>query len=199
MENTININDKIIITGTGRAGTSLLIQLFTHLGMKTGFDPKTCDSVINNRLGHAGLERSPRDLAKDNLHILKQPYFCGSIIPYSKKYNIGHIILPIRQLKASAKSRERVYKTGSGAGSFWNAKSYDEQVVHNAKLIYRFIYNMSQIDIPYTLLPFPQFAKDYNILYKKLRWLFDDYNISEQTYRETMDKVVDLKKIHKFN
>lgn len=31
---------RILITGTGRAGTSFLIELFTNLGFETGFKPE---------------------------------------------------------------------------------------------------------------------------------------------------------------
>ena len=35
-----NLPKKILITGTGRSGTTFLIKLFTFLGFDTGFDKK---------------------------------------------------------------------------------------------------------------------------------------------------------------
>ena len=33
------MKNKILITGTGRSGTSFLMQLFSNLKMETGFSP----------------------------------------------------------------------------------------------------------------------------------------------------------------
>ena len=38
---------KILIAGTGRTGTSFLIQLFTYLGMDTGYTINDVDAGIN--------------------------------------------------------------------------------------------------------------------------------------------------------
>ena len=37
------IMKQVVITGTGRAGTTLLVSLFTKLGMGTGFSQKHID------------------------------------------------------------------------------------------------------------------------------------------------------------
>ena len=35
----------VVISGTGRAGTTFLVQLLTHLGLDTGFDPHTMEAL----------------------------------------------------------------------------------------------------------------------------------------------------------
>ena len=69
------------------------------------------------------------------------------------------------------------------------------RIIESNKLFYK----LSRLDVPYTLVPFPQFTRDYDILYQKLNWLFEGYNIDRGTYNKVMDQVVDPKKIHKFD
>lgn len=59
--------DHILIGGTGRAGTTLLVQYFTALGFDTGF---TLDQAMQrvDSISRAGLEHSlmPRSHALDD-------------------------------------------------------------------------------------------------------------------------------------
>jgi hypothetical protein len=61
----------IIITGTGRAGTTLLVQLLTVVGLDTGFSDVTADVDPNC---NAGMEW---DLRNPNApYIVKSPWMC---------------------------------------------------------------------------------------------------------------------------
>ena len=53
-----------ITTGTGRAGTSFLIGLFTLLKLETGFTPDQVLKVLHNHEAHAGIERYPQLLLR---------------------------------------------------------------------------------------------------------------------------------------
>lgn len=47
----------IVITGTGRSGTTFLIELLTQLGLETGFNASDIDIVSKkNHIARAGLE-----------------------------------------------------------------------------------------------------------------------------------------------
>src|SRR5258706_14981308 len=60
----------IIISGTGRAGTTFLIQLLTELGLDTGF-PKGLTLDLNSR---AGMELDIRDPHAP--YVIKSPWLC---------------------------------------------------------------------------------------------------------------------------
>src|SRR5688572_28074547 len=94
----------IIISGTGRAGTTFLLQLLTELGLDTGF-PKGQVLDTNSR---AGMELDIRDSHAP--YVIKSPWLCdylddvlqgGEIIVY-------HAIIPVRDLYAAAQSRRHV-------------------------------------------------------------------------------------------
>ncbi len=61
---------KILITGTGRSGTTFLIKLFTHLGFDTGFHKNNFSKFIYTNC-NADMERE----IKENYQVLKSPFF----------------------------------------------------------------------------------------------------------------------------
>ena len=100
---------KIVITGTGRAGTTLLVQVLTDLGLDTGF---AADARIDEHAS-AGLETGIE--APDAPRIVKNPNLSrrlGELLD-AGKVEIEHVIIPIRDLDIAAASRVR--NTGYGS------------------------------------------------------------------------------------
>lgn len=181
-------NEKILITGTGRSGTTLLMNLFTHLDFETGWSREDCIDVTN-RKERAGLEYWHLDN-----YITKNPQLYEHIPTINEKYNLEHIIIPIRNLESTAKSRELLGK--GKAGGFWAGnETADEQLDFNAKLLYKLIRDISVLDISYTTIPFPEFAHNKEIIWKKLDWLFGKYNVSYDVYSREFNNIVDVGKI----
>ncbi len=60
----------ILITGTGRAGTTFMVELLTHLGLDTGFNADTVTG-LKDEMGRAGLEKDIRN--NDCPFIVKSP------------------------------------------------------------------------------------------------------------------------------
>jgi hypothetical protein len=78
------IRSHVVITGTGRAGTTFLVQLLTCLGLDTGFDINTMEVLPTARTAHigsmglspiarAGLEMDIRHAQAP--YIVKSPFF----------------------------------------------------------------------------------------------------------------------------
>lgn len=72
---------RVFISGTGRTGTTLLVQLLSDLGLNTGFSPETATTgdassgpARYSATVRAGLERDPFDPA--NPFIVKSPFLC---------------------------------------------------------------------------------------------------------------------------
>jgi hypothetical protein len=125
----------VLIGGTGRAGTTFVVQLLTELGLHTGFDRNDIRLYMPAR---AGLERALADA--DAPYFVKQPtlaareldrLLCGRVL------GLDHAILPMRSFAAVAKSRGYVQKCATGVatanghdvpGGLWHAHDEAEQL-----------------------------------------------------------------------
>jgi hypothetical protein len=175
------VSHHVIISGTGRAGTTFLVQLFTRLGVDTGFrDPWT--GLYAN--ADAGLEW---DLDASHLpYVLKTPFLCDVLdeLIDERSVVIDHAILPIRDLYATAESRRDVTRrtdTSSGGplvlvdgqlsvpGGVWPSSVADEpQESVLARKLYALLEALVRRDIPTTLLHFPRLVRDARYLHRKL-------------------------------
>ena len=54
----VSLRESILITGTGRCGTTFLVALFTLLGMETGYSSETLKENIHDKT-KGGLENPP--------------------------------------------------------------------------------------------------------------------------------------------
>jgi hypothetical protein len=75
------------ISGTGRAGTSFLVQLLTYLELDTGF---TEDTLILDKNARAGLELDI--LSRNAPYIVKKPWLCDTIIDVLKNEKSSSIM-----------------------------------------------------------------------------------------------------------
>lgn len=187
-----------VITGTGRAGTTFLVELLTHLGCDTGF---TVDTIRNqkDRLGRGGLEH---DLRQDNCpYVVKNPWFCDHAREVFERGDIviDHIYIPIRELNAAAESRRFVAKAGTDFGGLWHTTSSAPDVQENILLrqIYTLLLEVSDTGVPVTLIRYPRLAKDASYLFRKLGTLVSD--IGFPSFCQTFNRVVRPELIHRFN
>jgi hypothetical protein len=185
-----DVKNKILITGTGRSGTSFLIQLMSFLDMDTGYDKDVTyeqHPPHNIRNINAGLETQPLSNKKVRIH--KAPGFALEIDSIIKNHKLDHVIVPIRNLQDSANSRVK-------AGLLWGGSNdLQSQINYNSKLLYNLTHSLVRDDIPHTFIPFPEFIYDENIIYDKLEWLFKEYSISKEEYLSVFNKLSDTDKI----
>jgi len=166
----------ILITGTGRAGTTFLVQLLGHLGFDIG------NKEVHEET-HCGLEH---DLRKGNApYVCKHPLFCefaGDIFK-SKEIEIEYILLPVRDLHDAAESRRYASKVyGFDApGGLWGAKDRVTQEVALARRLYNLIYETAKTDVKIILMNFPLIVNDGNYLYGKLRPMLKDISLKDFT------------------
>lgn len=165
----------LVITGTGRAGTTFLIQLYTLLGLPTGFSSPS-EAIYENC--NAGMER---DIQRaDAPYILKSPQLCDYLDELLERGDIvvDHAIVPVRDLYSAAESRRAVnrrsdpslYTHQSGIpGGLWHTTSPEHQETALTTQLYKLVFTLAKRDIPTTLLHFPRFIHDPEYLYAKLR------------------------------
>lgn len=178
------MSKSVIITSTGRSGTTFLIILYTLLGFHTGYNSDEIHKYLY--ACNSGLERPEADVG--NFDVVKNPKFLKTIerIPAQK---IHKVIIPIRNFVRSAKSRE-YYKNKEG-GLFDNAKNFKEQVTVYNEYIAHYIQHMVLNEIPTIFIDFEKMVNDPDYLYSKLQPSFS-VNININITKEQFYKCYDL-------
>jgi hypothetical protein len=209
------MRDHVVITGTGRCGTTFLVELLTRLGLETGFDG---DDIKTGKypIARAGLEYDVRNA--DAPFIIKSPGFChfAEEAFYREDITIRHIFVPMRDLNAAAESRRFVhshnFKKLSGLrqmlyrikpwvfpGGLWRTNSSDPGCQEEALLnqVYKLMLAVSNTSVPMTFMRYPRIVKDCPYLFEKLQPILND--IPYETFSETFKMTVCPELIHSFN
>lgn len=207
----------IVITGTGRAGTTFLMELLTHLGLDTGFDEAQLKRY-KDPIGRAGLEYNIGLL--DNCpYIVKHPSFCdyADEIIARDDIVIEHIFIPIRDLYAAAESRRLVAKNNIQEASFLdkikfllgkskaftggllktNSLRSNSQEAVLLKMIYKLMLAVSNSSIDITLINYPRSTQDAAYLFDKLQPVFKELDFTE--FVKVFNKTVQPELVHSFS
>lgn len=174
----------IVITSTGRSGTTFLILLYTYLGFKTGFDDKNMKGYIYKNC-NSGLEKRDGDIGK--LEVVKNPIFLYKMNELKREY-ISWVVIPIRDFAKSAKSRE--YHNKDAGGLMGGAKNWQEQVSVYNNYMSRYIQDMVKYEIPSVFIDFEKMTQDPNYLYHKLKVTFRKdipYSIFDDCYKRASE------------
>jgi hypothetical protein len=205
----------VVITGTGRSGTSFLVELLTHLGFETGFSSDDIESK-KFKQARAGLEHDIR--RKECPFIVKSPQFCdyAEEVIYRDDIVIEHIFIPVRDLHAAAESRRRVarnydpslpfvrrfkhmLKIRKFPGGLWHTRSRkqgrQEEVL--LKLIYKLMLVISDTNLPVTFMRYPRIVKDCPYLFEKLKPILQ--NITYKSFCEVFNRTVRPELVHSYN
>ena len=187
-----------IVTGTGRSGTTLFLQLAAQLGktkligdynphVKGGFEPwPPLDT----------LERLPKLPP-----IIKDPRFLITTDELIKKHDlkINHAFLLIREFEQASLSRIDknilFYKYSNWQDEFGETP-HEKQIIFYQRAVGKFIEICSIHDIPVTIINFPKFAKDIKYTYNKLKGT--PMECSFMKLESTFKRIVKLNLINKF-
>lgn len=189
----------VIISGTGRTGTTFLVQLLTKLGLDTGFTETT--PILPNC--NAGLELDIR--SPDAPYIIKSPWLCDYLDDVLQDGNItiDHAIVPIRDLFSAAESRRDVKRRTNPAdypagvpGSLWHAKKPEDLESLLTLQLYKLLYAIAKGSIPLTLLHFPRFVYEPAYLYSTLHFLLRD--IRFESFLEAFHATARPEMVHNF-
>ena len=174
--------EKILITGTGRCGTTFLIKLFSFLNFDTGYTKDNYKKYISTNC-NSGMEKEH----KENHYILKNPSFITKI---DKIINDGiiikKVIIPIRNLKESALSR---VNHGKNAGGLWCATNEITQINFYKEILTNYIFWMTEYNIDTIFLDFNLMVNDKKYLFNKLKNILDEKNIDFYLFSEIYDEV----------
>lgn len=164
---TPEIGERIAITGVGRSGTTLLVELFTALEFETGYKPETMTRHTDT-IAHAGLERPL--VGENNPYVIKSPAFYRDLDGALTKgeVKLSHAIVPIRDLFSAAESRRRVTREALKAGrdpqrqpgGLWLTRNPATQEAALAMVFYTLVETLSRHQVPLVLLSFPRLVTD---------------------------------------
>ena len=175
--------EKILITGTGRCGTTFLIKLFSFLDFNTGFNKANYKLSIYPNC-NSGMERE----YNENYYVLKHPTFMTDIdkIVKDTSITIKNVIIPIRDFKMSAKSR---VNHGDQPGGLWCAEDELSQIDFYKNILTNYIVISTKYDINTIFIDFDKMIKDKTYLFNKLKNILDEKNIDLETFSRVYDEV----------
>ena len=175
--------EKILITGTGRCGTTFLIKLFSFLDFNTGYTRDNYTLSISPNC-NSGMERK----YNDNFNVIKNPLFIEDIerIAQDKSILLKAVIIPIRDLKMSAKSR---VKHGKQNGGLWNATDELSQIKFYKNILTKYLVISTKYDINTIFIHFNKMISDKTYLFNKLKPILDEKNINIETFSRVYDEV----------
>ena len=215
----------VIITGTGRTGTTFLMELLTSLGLDTGFKSENVSS-LKDEIARAGLEKNIGDA--DCGYIIKNPGFCNHAEEVLSRDDIiiDHVFVPMRDLVAAAESRRVVTRENKrkeslllrlkmkllrflyGPGAF-KLKIYDGGIIGAAQssksgkqeevlleVIYKLMLILSRFDVPVTLMQYLLITKDCQYLYRKLSPILNE--VPFDLFQEAFNKTVRPGLVHSY-
>jgi hypothetical protein len=175
--------EKILITGTGRCGTTFLIKLFSFLNFNTGYTRDNYKQFIFPNC-NSGMEKN----YKADFYILKNPSFISQIntIVEDKSIKIKTIIIPIRDFNLTAISRKN---HGNNPGGLWNASDINTQLQYYKNIMTNYLYVMVKYDINTIFIDFDKMINDKFYLFNKLKSILDEQNIDFTTFCNVYDEV----------
>lgn len=186
------MRSHVVITGTGRAGTTFLVELLTFLGLDTGFTRDNVFAQVDAN-ARAGLEHDIRQPGAP--HVVKSPWFCGHAaqVLADPDIHLEHVFVPMRDLHGAAASRRDVshnYRGPDAAsrppssiiGGLWLTDDPARQEEILLGQLYKLMLDLSEAQVPVTLLHFPRLTREPDYLYRKLQPV-----LGHATYAEFLD------------
>ncbi|WP_213959220.1 hypothetical protein [Variovorax sp. dw_954] len=202
----------LIIGGTGRAGTTFLVQYLNGCGLETHISKY--GSAWYDEDANAGLEDMPMELGVDHPYVVKSPWFYEFAERLLARDDIvvDAVILPMRGIVEAATSRtvnelrtrcanEKV-PDDCTLWESWAASPggvvYSLNPLDQARLLamgfHEVVHALVKRDIPIVLLDFPRFVEDAEYLCAKLLPVLGD-KVSRQRALDVHRQLADPGKV----
>ncbi|MFM0401196.1 hypothetical protein [Paraburkholderia aspalathi] len=191
------MNHHLLLGGTGRAGTTFLVQYLTACGLQTHLTKHPADRVDEH--ANAGLEDLPTEDA-DLPYVIKTPWlyeFVDRLLD-RKDVAIDAVVLPMRDIVEAASSRvtlelrsrlghpaldeehTRWETWGTTPGGMVYALNPIDQARILAMGFHQVVHAFVKKQIPIVFLDFPRLVEDGEYLYEQLKPVFDNSVTREQ-------------------
>ncbi len=186
----------LIITGTGRCGTSLLAQLCRELGyergiaggwdqeINAGWENRDCVQ-INNKLHELYQQRRLQEALEGELaeqikdfkpKVVKDPRFVrhpGVLRTWATLRQDLRVVIPYRDIRATVRSSREVFATRI---DWWRTTSEGEQIARLHADLLNAVQVMCELRVPFRFVYFPEILTDYPQVHEalsqfgELRW-----------------------------
>ncbi|CCB65033.1 hypothetical protein [Hyphomicrobium sp. MC1] len=203
----------LLIAGTGRAGTSLLVRILDACGLETQLRGRFGD-IGWDESAQAGLESIPV-LGENQPYVVKSPWSYQFIDELLRRpdLKLDCVFLPIRNLAEATASRitlelQHRYQTWEAAtelheswrewGVVPGGLTYSLEPIDQSRLLahslHRMIEALVRHDVPIKFLYFPKFADDLEYLYRCLKGALPT-ELSFSEFQRRVVPVINLQKI----
>ncbi len=166
------LRDRVLISGTGRCGTSYLTQLLTAVGESTGFDGPFDRYYSQNMAGQELIIPTDTDdeyLERyEKFNIIKDPRLCFTLntLLSADKISVNHIYVMIRDIHSASLSRVK-------SDLLWGADGFgdndDSKIIRQTAFMYEAFGSLMETivmnDLPHTFIKFPLCTEDSRYLY----------------------------------
>ena len=176
----------LIIAGTGRAGTSLLVKILSACGLET--ELSRGNGYFWDDCANAGIETVPLG-GREHPYVLKSPWtyqFLDELL-HRKDVRIDGLIVPVRDLREAAASRiiielQNMHNSAPDLDELlpgrrdWGLTpggvTYSLEPIDQARILGQSLHLLLEKalehEIPICLIKFPKFARDPMYLYRNL-------------------------------
>lgn len=183
---------KVAIAGPGRAGTELLLEVLTDLGLHTGLERgrPVIEQLRSRPIVRLESPKAPRIVYEPGL-----ARRLGTILDVQGA-EVEHVIVPVRALDVAAASRLRASAYGARLRRLDPPTRPSRATGQRDALgvvLYELLHTIARFDLPHTLLVFPRFAYDARYLAEHLGFL--DPAIPEDRWRDALTRHADPARI----
>jgi hypothetical protein len=188
---------KVIISGTGRSGTTFLVSLLSALGLDTGITDRNRERKYFEQC-RAGLEHEILD--PKTPYIIKNPALCETLgkALATGRFVIDHAYIPVRDLESVAASRAAVGgANGSRPGGLWGTSDPAMQGAVMAQMFHGLVHTLVANEIPHTFILFPRMVTDPAYTYRKLEFLMRR-GITLEAFQDAFRRTADPSLVHAY-
>lgn len=197
----------VLMATTGCAGSTLLMAIFSKLGMDVGSEFHESGTVLHGKSVFGGTfetringQRGQKCYDEGFPYIIKSGrltwQLCNRIDTFDLE--VDHVYAVIRGPSLWASVKDRVLR-GNMTIDEWDENVKSPEFIDALESYYRDLerktvrlcIDLSYLDVQCTFLSFPRFATDLPLTYKKLEFLMDKYDVSYDRFKEVCDELID--------
>lgn len=194
---------NVIVTGPGKCGGSLIMRIFTELGIDTGFDKgRTFDEAEGDCGGHYEWKCRGTRMEKPFPYVIKEPQMCSDIDLRidALGLEVDHVYILLRRPGPKAAALEfmksRTNRINIHDPDYYmsqkslNGRDLDKVTEAIATRELQLVNLVAELDVPHTLVSYPRFASDLEYSYSKFRFILEKYGISKESFKEACDECI---------
>jgi hypothetical protein len=196
MDRSDTSDGHLIITGTGRAGTTLLVQILSHLGFDTGYSAEAAMARVDP-VSHAGLEPGMDRLAAWP-YVVKKPLLSYKLagLLASGRLRVRAVIVPVRAVAQAAASRRRVAAAGRERGGLWLTRDGQTQEQSLLEASHALLCTLAEYGLPHVLLAYPRFARDAGYAFAQLAPVLAPHGVTAEEFAAAHLACVRPERVH---